>query len=278
MHKAIEFILIFLAFALIIAGTAIMWNNRGNVLFTNDLEYRNQYNWDGAVFWVLWAFAAGSIFFRQTMLATCAAGLLFAIALAFIYTPGGSQVTNLFSWAHINLCRRGDQQGTDSSTRRCTSGGILMYAGALLALFVAFSPYAWTAAPSILPRLLSIAAFFVVLAGIIVIWCADVVNTSNPAYYQSIDATVMAALSTLYMLAGVFGYNVPLRAAAGVLSAFSFVWIFHLMFIARDNTTSDGDMVYAGFILAWAGMLLNMVVCTLLFYGQAFATSRTATV
>jgi len=270
MHKAFEFILIFLAFALIIAGTAIMWNVRGELLNTNDLEYRNQYNWDGAVFWVLWAFAAGSVFFRQTMLATCAAGLLFGISLYFY--------SNLFAWGRINECRRSDQHGSDSSTRRCTSGGILMYAGAVLALFVAFSPYAWTAAPSVLPRLLAIMTFFLVLAGIIVIWCADSTNIGNAAYYPSIDATVLAMLSMLYTLGGVFGYNVPLRAAAGFLSAFSFVWIFHIMFIARDNTDSDGPLVYAGFILAWVGMLMCMVICSLLFYGQSFATSRTATV
>ena len=126
-----------IALVLVIVGTALMFSIRDQ-LAANISEKHNQYDWDGAAFWIAWLFAFFAIFFRSTMSAVLGGGITVGFSL---YLTG-----NLFSWAEVNMCRVQDEKNHSKSSvlQRCAAGGILAYTGIVLALLVAFSPYSFS--------------------------------------------------------------------------------------------------------------------------------------
>jgi len=254
-----------LAIVLIITGTAIQWNNRANLINSND-ETENTYNWNLMVFWLIWIFCAAAFFLKQPSLTIVAAGLSLAIAISPLFAATGTvnSVTsiNTQSWAYVNYFRVSEDQTTTSATRLATVGGIFVYFGNWLALLVAFSPYdvKGVKGKDSLLGVISI-AFFII--GSIVVWTSQAANTKSHVYLQTIDATVIAFLSTLYTVCALFNNNDLLFSAGAFISSYSLVTIFQYMFTAvyyNRNAVINGnkDPVYAGFLFLWFAMFVNI--------------------
>lgn len=101
--KAIDIILLVISAALVIVGTAVMWNIRSDLItigFIPDNDAgRSRYNWDLIVFWLVWLSCAASVFLgTNRVLPVLAAGMLFILAM--IRTGN-----NYASFGIVNYCR-----------------------------------------------------------------------------------------------------------------------------------------------------------------------------
>lgn len=254
-----------LSIVLIITGTAIQWKNRANLITPND-EAQNGYNWGLMVFWLIWIFCAAAFFLKQPSLAVVAAGLSLAIAISPLYAATGTVTSvtsvNPQSWAYVNYFRVSEDRTTTSATRLETVGGIFVYFGNWLSLLVAFSPYDVKAVKGkdLLLGVLTV-VFFII--GSVVVWCSQAANTSSPGYLQTIDATVIAFLSTLFTVCALCNNNDLLFSAGAFISSYSLVTIFQYMgdavFINRNAVVNGNkDPIYAGFLFLWFAMFVNI--------------------
>lgn len=249
-----------LAAVLVIVGTALLYRDEGNVV-ADVQEYRNQYNWDVVVFYLVLVAAAAARFLNQPIFAIFAAGMLVSLA---IYRTG-----NYASWTMINNCRiqEGYSATQDKHTQLCTAGGILAYTGVFLAAALAFVGAELAASKDQHVVIGAALTAVFTLIGVIVLWSSDAATTGNSQFVQTIDTTVLTVLASVYTLVGVFFDGDALRGAAAFLSSIVFITSFHDMFSAVLST-SKSDRVYTGYLFCWFAMIVNMAIAVKHFWGS----------
>jgi len=260
------------ALCLIVAGTGLLWNSHSD-LTAGFRDNVRQFNWECTCFYLIWFFAVMAVVIGRHIFAAVAAGIALFLIL--------HNTNNVLSMATINACRASNQGS--GTFREYTAGGILAYAGMFLSLIVSFTPYTVGRANgpvvAVFDYLLGLVAFVLVLVGVIVLWCSHSAYTPYPTdlilapgynnngvalYTETIDITMIAIMALFFTLSGVVAENVALRAFGAFVSAYAFNMIFHNMFnILYDNHA----MVYAGCILCWLGMLVNIAIATMFFWG-----------